>query len=751
MRDRENTMNRKTLVSGAIIILSILCFLCLSLDFYSNNLSTTQWDQSGDGLKNYFTFAYHYKYLSTFSFTGFLYPFGDLTTYTDSQYPFVRALQSLKYFNIDLSEHILLILNLAPIVSFLISGLLIQRILSFNNVDTKMQIVGAVFCIVLSPQILRIPSHFGLSYSIFFLTCWYLVLSIRADTKNLSIYPKLLFLSSILFLSGFIHAYHLVIISVFIIVFSFIYFRPNTVKAIQIIYSVLIAIISFYLFFQVIDSVIDRPKNPYGLWAYKTTFTDFLPGHGPFASLFNTRFIPERLSEGYCYPGFLPFLLLLLLLIKKLFPGQTLAGLSYKLSWFQKSTLWAGLFCLFIAMGVHLYFGDWLLELVSPLKQFRALGRFSWAAYYSIFIICIILISNWIQKIENPLARNLLFISICFGLCLDAYSYHKDFGKVIEKYKITDLLNNEKSITNLLKGHADPNDFQAMLPLPMSTEGAEKFNLKTNYFIKTRCLPFSYQTGMPMTIGIMSRVSKSSMFKILQLGNSIYGQKLLKLDHFPSTLPLLLVIHNEYKSDHFDILERAEFINSDDKICLYKISLKTILHQTPYPIDHSYIELSSKDFYVKNDTLIYFNDFDNENLEGMDHKIGCYFSEKGKNVVFEINIENHKDFDVELSFWNKILIDKSTVPVFKVKMYNENGVAFQDVFRDFDLNRVEVYDDWVRYKRPYKIEADIKRIVLEVNGKHQILDNVLLKSKNVNVVKHTLSNEALVNHLMVTF
>ncbi len=121
----------------------------------------------------------------------------------------------------------------------------------------------------------------------------------------------------------------------------------------------------------------------------------------------------------------------------------------------------------------------------------------------------------------------------------------------------------------------------------------------------------------------------------------------------------------------------------------------------------------------------------------------------GKMVQFDL--KDQREYSrIELSFWNKILIDKSDVPLFEVKFLNFQGEEIaKDEFRDWNLRRTEVYDDWVRYYREYDLSKDVKSIEVIVNGQYQHIDNLLIKTPNVNFIKHLAEGQAYMNHLMV--
>ena len=72
------------------LILTVTISLAFLLTFYGNILSSPNsvlFTADGDGIKNYYTYAYHIKNDSSFNhFEGMNYPYGELVVYTDGHY-----------------------------------------------------------------------------------------------------------------------------------------------------------------------------------------------------------------------------------------------------------------------------------------------------------------------------------------------------------------------------------------------------------------------------------------------------------------------------------------------------------------------------------------------------------------------------------------------------------------------------------------------------------------------------------------
>ncbi len=743
----------KSLLNIGVLTVGLTLFFYLSLGPNLWNLNNVQFDQSGDGLKNYYTFAYHYQYSNGFTFEGFLYPYGDLALYADSQVALVWLLQLLRDTGIDLSHYLLGILNGLPLLSFLIGGLFIILILKTYDVTDKYIGITALLCIAMSPQVWRVQSHFALAYACIIPIAWYLYL--RLFIANSSLSRLCLILISILFLYfvAFLHPYHLVVVSLFLFLLAIVSIRRSRSLSICLFVIVIISLLAFFLTTIILDSSHDRPKNPYGLWAYKTEIIDLLPffgfiGHllGKFVSLRSTY------TEGYCYLSFLPFLLFFVICGHKLCGGKrSVRAMFGSLPNNLKDPFLAGFMTLLFAMGVHLMLtGEMLLNIVPQLKQFRGLGRFSWPFYYVASIYFAVLFWNLVQSKTKNSRTSLLAFLVILAWIFESYSYHQTFSKSIQTYESENLLREQTDIAKMLGQNVRTSEFQAILTLPPSTEGAEKISLFENYFVKTRTLPFSFQSGLPMTSCIMSRAPLSKVMNVLQLSSSKYSQKKLKSGDFQNSKPFLVVIANDYRNDYHDLLSDAELLAADDVISLYSLPLDQLVKRKRFMIPPNSRELSDKILHANNDSLLFFDDFTGYDNIGIALHNGAFFNEHGSAEIMNLVLKRHNTMSVELSFWNRMLDDKSSVPTFELKVYDKNGsIMQQDEFRDWDLRRVEVYDEWIRYKRTYTIEPSDAKIILTVTGDHQYIDKLLFKTKNIDVYQCTSSVEIYANHLFV--
>ena len=723
LNDRLLNNFLRFLFSFFAIVSACLTFFWISIGDSLFRLSSTQLDMAGDGFKNYYTLAYQYKYGNGIQFDGFMYPYGDLATYADGQILIVWILQGLRSLGLDLEQYLLLIVNVLPLLSFVLAGLILVRIFMHYKIAYPFALLFSILCIALSPQIFRVQSHYALAYAYLIPAIWWFNIKIESGGKLVWIG---VFLSCILvFIHGFIHPYLIFISSIFLLGLWLCKVIIKRQLVISVLLQGILPVICFLLLMNGIDVVEDRPKNPYGLLVHKTEVSDLLPFFGWFQNSFGDLLsLRQNYNEGYAYVGLLILIVPLLLLIKKGFKkldevqDEIIIGKSL-LSYFI-----AGLLCLAFGMGLHIILtGGLILDLLPMIKQFRAMGRVSWVFYYTTFVFLAIILYQLFDSIESKVFKWSI-LSIVVGLYLmDVYDYHKSLNKIVTTYKSDDLLNTSKQIESLLtKNNIKPTKYQAIWVLPSSSEGTEKISFKDDWSSKMNAIPFSYQTGLPLTSIVMSRSSIANSLKIMQLSSSAYVEKEVLKD-FDNDKPLLIIMQNDRLKMFEDIIELSSFIDKRSDFSLYEITIDSL---------KSFKRVDKKKIIFPNplDSLDgLFLNFEGEKESG-------FLSEACKLINGSEEIFNHplnlKDtLEYTLSLWYRILDDKSNVPNFQIQSFDENQKLIKDKhFRDWDMQRVEVVDDWIRLVQDYKFSPSEKNVKFIANGEYLHLDRVLFKRKS---------------------
>ena len=273
----------------------------------------------GDGLKNYFTYAYYIKHdSSSFNFSGMNYPYGENIFYTDCHPILSFLLKFLSNYSDIISNNSIGILNLILVSSIAITFIIIYLLLKEIEINEWIAVLFSIGITLLAPQIFRLEGHLALSYSFAIPLSWLITLKvIKSNIK--SKWVILLFINNLFWL--LIHAYLGVIICFFIFII-FLFLQLKKIKSLKFSYTILISIITpitlFYSFIKVTDNHTGRTTNPSGFFGYYAEFDDvFVPHHKPLGPFLNkiTGNIINLQWEAWSYVGASTVFLVLFLLI----------------------------------------------------------------------------------------------------------------------------------------------------------------------------------------------------------------------------------------------------------------------------------------------------------------------------------------------------------------------------------------------------------------------------------------------------
>ena len=695
---------------------------------------------AGDGFKNYYTFAYQYKYGQGIHFDGFMYPYGDLAIYADAQIFFVWILQLLRTLGMDAEPYLLGIVNSLPLISFVIAGLFLIRIFENYKVPYHFAILFSVICIGLSPQIFRIQSHYALAYAYLIPAVWWFNIRIEKSEKRAWLWVVMSCI--FIFVHGFVHPYLIFVVSIFVLSLWVAKVLLNRKLSLGVLIQGIIPVLGFLLIMKGVDVISDRPKNPYGLLLFKSEASDLLPFFGWFNDTFiDLLSLRKNYNEGYAYVGMLILIVPVLLLIKRAFKRKDIVQDRIVVGKSLWSYFIAGLLCLTCGMGLHIILtGGLILDVLPMIKQFRVMGRVSWVFYYTIFVFLAIIFYQLFDSIESKGFKWLLMMLVIALWGLDIYNYHNTLNSMVSKYKSDNILLTSTQIKDILDDNLIvPSKYQALWVLPSSSEGTEKISFQDDWSSKMNAIPYSYQTGLPLTSIVMSRSSIANSLKVMQLSSSGYIEKELLKD-INSDKDFLIIIPNDRKDIFLDILDRATLIGERKDFSLFEISVSTLKKVSSVSIA----------LYEQADTSIIdggiFLDFE-ENAPGGLLSTACKVI-NGEEQLFEIELDIQDSVDYSLSLWYQILDDRSNVPHFRLETLDENRQVKEEYyFRDWDMKRVEVIGNWIRLKKSYKFSSTDKFIRVKAFGQFLHLDRLLFKPDEFNFRSVTSdSNFVQYNH-----
>jgi len=629
------------------------------------NLSTSLYTSGGDGIKNYYAYLYHCLYGKGTEFKGMNFPFYEHVIYTDNQPLLAVPLSYLRdLFHLTMGDFIA-IMNILPPLAFIFSSFIFYKLLLKLDINLYLSAFFGLLFTAMSPNLFKTFGHFGMSYSFFIIVSIYLVISYLKNQKRY--YLLLLFLLN--FLVTFLHVYDFAIssLTIFTLCIGYLIFEKEVLiakikKIIPLLGVVLISFLGFKTFLSMTDAVLDRPKNPWGVLEYvsklKYVFTSNISNLGnSFLLLFHEK-MGGNLEEGYNYIGFIPSLFcffLILNFILFLFQKQ-LEIEPMILTPIQKILIFSGVLCLLFSMGIPFIWNmEFLLDYIGIMKQFRALGRFSWPFYFCISISTLISIDYFLKNLDIQKKKFYAIISICvllFISSLEMFSYGtkfqercddgvKNYKGFIPEIDSMKLFNKQVSIDT---------QFQGMIVLPFYLEGSDKVGAQSYGHI----LSFSYQyalaTNLPMMNTLLARSSWSQSFDLIRfVGGPLTNKENIK--KITSHKPLLVLVEKNaalIDGENY-LVQSSELIGEYKNWKFYNLSLEKLFN----------LEKKHKDSILKN-TIIdnqttYHESFEDKSSDEQ------FWGNKSLDVtsidslrIFDDSLKFENGTELEFSLWSSV-------------------------------------------------------------------------------------------------
>ena len=564
---------------------------------------------TADSLKNYYTYVYHVKHdPDLLQFTGMNYPYGEHVIYTDCQPILTFVLRLLPFTH----NYLIGIMHSLLFFSFIITPLILNKILTLLNIDKLFSFLAALAIALLSPQFLKINGgHFALAYgciiplSILF-TLQYLN---SKSTKNLI---KLFVFNTGLCL---LHPYLAFCLSVFSFIALFLiellnfdkktFLKNNFAAFIQ----GILPVILFKLFMSVTDKHTNRTSEPFGAEVMVENIDSILgPVFGPFESLLNYFFSNKpNHYEGHTYLGFFTIVLLFVFLLSLPFTFKKI-----KIKKEILVVLVASVLFLLLSFGLHIKVLNYFHIESASLNQFRAVCRFSWVFYFTLPLFLITVLYHSFKDAFKPevfkklsLAIGLLFFG--FNL-LEAHSFFKLNEAVYWKYRNffhKDFLNDEEKNVLLSLAKSNP---QAILPLPLFHGGSEMFERVGSDNSMIPSMIYSYHSGTPILSVLMSRTSLTETQDMIQLLNSYKTKRaiepLLSENDF-----FVLKTKDVLLPDESRLLKHVKLFAENDSLGFGYISLKELLAPK---IDTSVYMISTEKPQINDSANVIYISFENK-------------------------------------------------------------------------------------------------------------------------------------------
>ena len=686
----------------------------------------------GDGLKSYYVFDFQLKHRESFNhFSGLNYPYGENYLFTDG-FP---VLQYVIQFFPFLNGYSVGIIHITIVMGFLLTTYFLVKILQFYTQNEWVSVLGALSLFALQPQFYRLFGHLSMSYSCFIPMAWYFLIRFVHDEKKIK-WTVLLFISTTIWY--FTHGYLGLMLTIFL--GGVLLFQPkiwrNKLNFLSSLSFTVLPLLIFFILSKWSDSISDRTTEPFGFFEYQSHWKSvFLSPNGIIGNWMSNVISFDNLNwEGTSYIGITSVLILFtiaFLRILRVFKPNSIELYPKEMLFFLASST----LLLLYSFGIPFNQFPFLLEVLEPLKQFRAVGRFAWPFYFVCGILSfVVLHHSYIlaeTKWKKITAIGLLFLgsSLYFIESFPILTKDRDYSKNLLKKE--NLSSEHQQLITYIQ--ANKARYQCILPLPWFHVGSELYGKEPNKKTMTNVLIASAHTGLPIYSCMLGRTSFSQTHDFFRSLGSKVQQKNKSL---------------KISSKDFLVWFDYQPIYAEDEQELYELSLPVFKNK------HG--ELRSLSINkIFNKAKVMETNF----VEAESHKQIDFLFEKYKDKRLLANVSNFNTFakfeknQLKTNHWYEVSFDyfwkgnKNMDNVFRIEYVREKQVNW--FYERTISSYTDQQKDKVRVRAVFKTQSDPCAYNLFLFGgekkKHEYeIDNILIKPLELNVV---WKNELGVKHL----
>ena len=465
------------------------------------------------------------------------------------------------------------------------------------------------------------------------------------------------------------------------------------------------------------DPIEDRPMEPWGLESFLATFeTTFISSVPPFDKAWSEILKKEKPDiEKNAYTGFVGLLMLpaLLYFLLKREPNDFMNR-------HVKTFLAVAVLIWCMAAGAIYQLGfKFLWDLIPMIKQFRSLGRFGIAFYYLYMLACsYVLWRMYLLLMQKDLARiGKYVLSIVFIVwAFEGWLHMKAISAPV--FRINHTLSSDKNdyIPILEAAGKKPEDYQAILLLPLVAIGNETMGISRGFWALKEGVHASIETGLPLIDYAMSRTSVSQGLDILELISSPYIEK-KRAKHFDDRPVLLLcddpvMIHEERKW-----IEKAEKLGTYNSINLYTLPASVFKN-----IEPSFLPYDQAD-----DCKAVYVGFDDQPSEIKMSGAGALFIDMDPVTLWKYQDTSSTTQNWQVTFWSRIDNTKGAMPYANLIEYDEHkAVIKEEGWHRDEVLWSEAYQDWVQVTFPIITHGTGHTYELTIGNSRTWIDNLMI-------------------------
>lgn len=687
-------------------------------------------NNGGDAFKNYYTPAWYVANDTGTHFTGMNYPYGEHVVFTDNQPMITWILNAIDNNILPIHNYTIGILNMLLLLSLWIGILLLFKILRHYNLPSWYAALMAILIGLMSPQLDRFWGHFALGYALFVPLIWWQLIQLKK--KNYSWLWMGIMISTIVFF-GLIHMYYILIAALFVAFHGIVVWWGNKRKYAPVFKLFAVAALPLFTimaFMHFTDSVSDRPESPYGFFRYKASFQSvFLPNNGTLTNQARKIFhFGQSNPEGYAYVGYTGLIFLFILLfiyIKRLRFKKSITRASIPLPGDMGKFLFSAVLMLLFSMTVPFNLGmQFLLDIITPLKQFRSPGRFAWGFYYvymSVIAVLIFMLHKKIKLRHHKLAY-LFSISLVLLMAIESFIWFTGTAKRMQANNAENPFNGKNTyFSDMFLGTPyTPADFDAIVFLPSFFQGSEKIYIDRTRGNFAQAMEISYQTGLPLVNYMSSRTSFSQTLNNVQLVSHPYINNPTEGGVFNAKRLLIMTKPSPMTAGEQFIIDHSVKFSTREEYILYAFETSALTQKgdvlaiadylTVKDTLHNYISPTGTPYRAEVPlTLFYRNGF--ENTPGGEAFLGsgAFLSDKKALPMAEIPVEPHDTIWIEISFWAKSDINSMAYPYINLGYYDANGTLLRES-SVAPTQSTDVMSGWVRASENLELLPDVRLI-----------------------------------------
>ena len=740
---------------------------------------------SPDTYKNYMTSAWHIKHDAGYvHYSGMNYPYGEHVLFTDNQ-PVISA--ALRWWNLNVGNiagETTGILNLIQVFSLILGAGIIYLLFRKLHFPVWYAIPVSLGVLFLSPQCARFDVHFGLSHTWVFPML--LLLLCRYEERHSRRYQSLQ-IGVLLWLAAQLHFYYFGMSALFLFLYTAYQLladptvRNFRVRISHLVVMVLLPFAVLNIWLHWADFRADRPATPYGFVGYRGFWEGvFLPYENfPLYQWLDAHVVKIRRLDGesQAYAGLVAFLFTLWLVIsgfvyrivrrpvalfKKVPPAPALFPESWEMAAYHRvhkrylqGIFAAALALLTFACGFPYAIKglEWTADYFGPIRQFRGMGRFTWAFYYVINVLAFYWLWNWSIHFKGFRDFRALWFRWVIALLplgilgYEAWYFHHSRPLQIENnpmYPPEQAGFEDKWLKKVNYTH-----FQSLLPLPYYHVGSENLWLDLDFALFRKVQLTGFVHGIPDMGVNMSRSSIGEMLKSVQLILPP-GEIPEILNDLPDDRPIAIFTEQRLWKDVQEkfpfLLEKATPVYEGPKIRILSLPVDSIREMA---IEHARAlqrEAAERSVFpagrFKSDVqpgFFYSQTFDSLTSTSKIFQGTGAFTGNMHDTTWLCNRPLAKG-NYTLGFWVNVKQDMGMVTALKIiekSLSDGHEIHLDDVQARFHLK--EIVGEWAMFEIPFSVreEQSATRIYLLQKGIDTdfYLDEVLIKSEGFNLYR----------------